>query len=80
MAKIRAKTKDWLAVSITTSRKTTSRQGKKRGEGLRRYRCTAAVRLEREKVAKGGGEVRDGAEKGREEREEREGKEEMIVG
>lgn len=66
MAKIRAKTKDWLAVSITTNRKTTNRQGRNRGEGFRRYGCIDGVTL-REK--EGG---RENKLEGREEREEKE--------
>lgn len=36
VAKIRAKAKDWLAVSITANRKRTKRQGRNKGEGFRR--------------------------------------------
>lgn len=73
MAKIRARTRDWLAVSITARRKSTRRQGRKRGEGLRRKRCRDAVKYEREKAVRDGREARDMTE-----REEREAKEEMA--
>ena len=36
VAMIKAKPRDWLAVSMTTNRKATRRQGRKYGEGLAR--------------------------------------------
>lgn len=66
MAKIRAKTKDWLAVSITMRRKSTNRKGRRRGEGFRRQRCTDAATLGGGKVAKGGQEEWDVCENGKE--------------
>lgn len=49
VAKIRAKTKDWLAVSITSNRKTTNRLGRNRGEGFSRYRRIVAGRPDEER-------------------------------
>lgn len=63
MAKIRANTKDWLAVAITTNRKMTNRQGRNRGEGFRRKRRMDGVRLLMEKEERVKGEEEGGTEK-----------------